>query len=194
MDRPAFDHAWLQANGLAELAFLRSLARAFAAVRQPPTEAQREAVAEFAQRVSEVNEDNFDWSALAGVEGFGVPADDGAAPLFEEPPEAASRIDLTDVPQFAEAVAFEDDPEDGEPDVARYLEHVARARPALERRIAHAHESADAAALAALAAAAPGLAQPLDAADFVRWLERYEQDEPEVVALVAELRRFEPGL
>ncbi len=193
MQRPAFDHAWLHANAVAELAFLRSLAKAFVALQAPPSEPDRAAFEEVAQRIANLDEDSFDWSALKGVEGFDA---DAAPPPADDAP--APTADLSDVPTFGEAVDFECDPEQAPPDVAACLARVAQARAVLEPRIADAHARADHAALdAALAQAGgdvPGLDQPLGATEFTHWLERYEHDDPALLALVEELRRHEPGL
>jgi len=195
MQRPAFDHAWLHANAIAELAFLRSLAKAFVAFQSPPSEADRAALDEMAQRIAGLDEDSFDWSALQGVEGFDASAEPAPAPPGDTP---VRTVDLSGVPAFADAVAFDCDPEQGPPDIARYLACVALARAALEPRIADAHARADHAALdAALAQSAGDIAgfdQDLGEAGFTHWLERYEREEPALLALVEELRRLEPGL
>jgi hypothetical protein len=195
MDRPAFDHAWLHANAIAELTFLRSLARAFVALQAPASGQVRADLAELGQRVADLDEHNFDWSALEGVEGFGVPAQPGSTASDAGPPPT---VDLAGVPAFGDAVDFDGDPEQGAPDIDRYLGCVAAARSVLEPRIADAHARADHAALdaalAPLAADEPGLGEPLDAAGLTGWIERYEREDPALVAVIEALRRFEPGL
>jgi hypothetical protein len=196
MDRTSFETLYLHANSLAELAFRRSVARVLLA---PPPELTAEQLADnavLAQKLMNPAEADFDWSALEGVEGFGVSMGEGdaAAALTPElPPEDA----MAGLPTFSDAVdGLDVDLDDGPPDVARYLAQVDAARAQLEPRVADCFLRADHAAIAAALASLPIALAPITGAltpdEFTAWLELYEAGHEGLQAAVMEVRRLEP--
>jgi len=179
MDRTAFDHLYLHAHALAELAFARSLARVLDAPPPTFTDAERADLAANFDAALNATEETFNWAALDGI--------GEAAPEPSNDPPAAPG------PSFDEALASVQDP-DGEltPDPARYLHDVYAARPALEPRLAHLWAHADRPALAGLLAAVTSQAEPLtgrlSAEGWQAWLAAYEAHDPALEALVAAVR------
>ena len=194
VDRARFEHLYLNANSIAEIAFLRALDKASTRPSQP-TPAQRAAAEALAHQLNNPDPATFDWSALQGVYGFDGPLD--AAPdatVGSAPPEPIR------VPSFDEMVGFDDDDEDLDApiDIARYLERVEEARPALQSRIEDCFARADLAALqaalATLPADRPSLASRLTPDAFTQWLELYESHHDGMQATVMGIRRLEPLL
>jgi hypothetical protein len=196
MDRAAFEYLYLHANSLAELAFRRSVARVLLA---PPPEFTPDQLAEnaaLAQKLAHPTEADFDWSALDGVEGFGVSSPEGdaaAAASTELPPDDA----MTGLPTFSDAVdGLDVDLEDGPPDVARYLEQVDAARAQLQPRVIDCFLRADHAAIFTALERLPLALAPITGAltpdEFTAWLELYETGHEGLQAAVMEVRRLEP--
>jgi hypothetical protein len=191
LDRTRFEHLYLNANSIAEIAFQRALDAA-AAPRPEPTPEQRVATEAFAQQLANPDPATFDWSALQGVYGFDGPLDaDPAAPADADAPRPAS------LPSFEAVVGFDDDEDlDAPIDIARYLERVDAARPALQSRIddcfARADLAAPEAALASLPADRPSLLSALAPGAFEQWLALYESHDDGMQAAVLGIRRLEP--
>ena len=82
LDRAHFESLYLNANSIAEIAFLRALDAAASAPVQAPTPEQRADFAALAAQLANPDPANFNWAALEGVYGF-----DGALDI---PPLAAS--------------------------------------------------------------------------------------------------------
>lgn len=195
LDRARFERLYLNANILAEIAFLRGLDAATAAPAATPTADQRAAAAALVQQLNNPDPATFDWDALKGVYGFDGPLDappaEGAAPASVSalaPPEALS---------FDAVVGWDDDEDlDAPPDLARYLARVEQARPALQARIDDCYARADLpaleAALATLPAERPPLTSALDAAALEAWLALYERHDAGLEAAVLGVRRLEP--
>jgi hypothetical protein len=193
LDRTRFEHLYLNANSIAEIALLRALDKA-AAPRPEPTPEQRAASQAFAHALNNPDPATFDWSALQGVYGFDGPLD--AAPAAAGTPGSAPPSRLTG---FDEVVGFDDDEGlDAPVDVGRYLQRVDAARPQLQSRIDDCFARADIAALESAIATLPGDHPPLTAAltpdAFTRWLELYESHHDGVQATVLGIRRLEPML
>jgi hypothetical protein len=193
VDRARFEHLYLNANSIAEIAFLRALDKASSRPSEPTPE-QRAAAEALAHQLNNPDPATFDWSALQGVYGFDGPLD--AAP--ETPVESAPPEPVR-VPSFDEMVGFDDDDDlDAPIDIARYLERVEQARPALQSRIEDCFARADIAALesalATLPADRPSLASRLTPGAFTRWLELYESHHDGMQAAVMGIRQLEPLL
>jgi len=194
VDRARFEHLYLNANSIAEIAFLRALDKA-AARPSEPTPEQRAAAQALAQQLNNPDPATFDWSALQGVYGFDGPPAATPADAGHAPPTEPARP-----PSFDEMVGFDDDDEDLDApiDIARYLQHVEEARPALQPRIddcfARADIAALEAALASLPADRPSLASALTPDVFAQWLELYESHHDGMQAAVMGIRRLEPLL
>jgi len=193
LDRARFEHLYLNANSIAEIAFLRALDKAAAS---PPelTPEQRAAAEAFAGELNNPDPATFDWSALEGVYGFDGPLD--AAPV-DTPPSAAALEPRR--PGFDEMIGIDDDEDPDAPiDIARYLARVEAARPSLQPRIddcfARVDLAALEAALATLPADRPPLASALTPDAFTRWLELYESHHEGMEAAVLRIRQLEPML
>ena len=193
VDRARFEHLYLNANSIAEIAFLRALDKA-ASRPSGTTPEQRAAAEALAHQLNDPDPATFDWSALQGVYGFDGPLDAAPAiPVEAAPPEPAR------LPSFDETVGFDDDEDlDAPIDIARYLERVEAARPALQPRIDDCFARADIAALesalATLPADRPSLASPLAPDAFTQWLELYESHHDGMQAAVMGIRQLEPLL
>lgn len=193
VDRARFEHLYLNANSIAEIAFLRALDKA--STRPSETTPEQRAAAEaLAHQLNNPDPATFDWSALQGVYGFDGPLD--AAP---ETPVESAQAGTVRVPSFDEMVGLADDEDlDAPIDVARYLERVEEARPALQSRIEDCFARADIAALesalATLPADRPSLASPLTPDAFTQWLELYESHHDGMQAAVMGIRQLEPLL
>ena len=189
LDRARFEHLYLHANSIAELALLRALDKAASSLPEPSPE-QRAATAAFVHDINHPDPATFDWSALQGVYGFDGPLD--ATPPAATPPSAH-------VPSFDEMVGIDDDDDlDAPVDIARYLQRVDDARPALQPRVDDCFARADLAALEAALATLPADLPPLTAAltpdAFTRWLELYEGQHEGLQAAVLGIRQLEPLL
>lgn len=193
VDRARFEHLYLNANSIAEIAFLRALDKASSRPSDTTPE-QRAAAEALAHQLNNPDPATFDWSALQGVYGFDGPLDAApATPVEAAPPEPAR------MPSFDELVGLADDEElDAPIDIARYLARVEEARPALQSRIEDCFARADIAALesalATLPADRPSLASPLTPDAFTQWLELYESHHDGMQAAVMGIRRLEPLL
>lgn len=191
LDRPHFEHLYLNANSIAEIALLRALDKAASAPAERTPE-QRAATEAFLHDLNHPDPANFDWSALQGVYGF-----DG--PLDAPSPDAATPLPAAHRPGFDEMVGFDDDEDlDAPVDIARYLQRVDAARPTLQTRIDDCFARADLAALEAALATLPGdrpsLASALAPDAFETWLELYESHHDGMQAAVLGIRRLEPLL
>ena len=189
--RAQFEHLYLNANSMAEIAFLRALDKA-ASPPTEPTPGQRAAAQAFENALNHPDPATFDWSALQGLYGFDGPLDAPPLPASEPAPPAR-------VPSFDEVVGIADDEDlDAPIDIARYLRRVDEARPSLQARIddcfARADVAALEAALATLPAAWPSLASALAPDAFTRWLELYETGHDGLQAAVLGIRQLEPML
>ncbi len=199
MDRHDFTNLYLHANGLANLAFLRAMAGVTTPAGPTLSADQLAAHGEAAERMLHLTEEQFDWSALAGVDGFGVPATQEQAEADATTPDAtAVPADdaLAGVPTFSEATEG-DALDEGAPDIARYLAQVEAARAVLAPRVSDCYARADPSALGAALTALPHdpapLTGPLTADAFGRWLARYEAGDASVQWLVNEVRKLEMG-
>ena len=193
VDRARFEHLYLNANSIAEIAFLRALDKA-ASRPSEPTPEQRAAAEALAHQLNNPDPATFDWSALQGVYGFDGPLDASPATAAEAAPPEPTRL-----PSFDELVDLDDDEDlDAPIDIARYLERVEEARPALQSRIDGCFARADIAALesalATLPADRPSLASPLTPDAFTQWLELYESHHDGMQAAVMGIRQLEPLL
>ncbi|MEO5686934.1 MAG: hypothetical protein ABIR54_06185 [Burkholderiaceae bacterium] len=193
LDRAHFEHLYLNANSMAEIAFLRALDNAATAPSEPTPEKLAAAKA-FEHDLNNPDPQTFDWSALEGVYGF-----DGA--LDAAPPDSADADSPAPArtPSFDEVVGFDDDEDlDAPIDIARYLKRVDEARPSLQSRIDDCFARADLAALesalATLPADRPSLTSTLTPESFERWLELYESHHDGVQAAVLGIRQLEPLL
>jgi hypothetical protein len=189
LDRARFEHLYLHANSIAELALLRALDKASSSATQP-TPAQRAATAALVHDINHPDPETFDWSALQGLYGFDGPLD--ATPSAAAPPPAH-------VPSFDEMVGIDDDDDlDAPVDIARYLARVDEARPALRPRVDDCFARADLAALEAALATLPpdmpSLTGALTPDAFTRWLALYENRHAGLQAAVLGIRRLEPLL
>jgi len=193
VDRACFEHLYLNANSIAEIAFLRVLDKASSRPSETTPE-QRAAAEALAYQLNNPDPATFDWSALQGVYGFDGPLDAApATPVAAAPPEPAP------MPSFDEIVGLADDEElDAPIDIARYLARVEKARPALQSRIEDCFARADIAALesalATLPTDRPSLASPLTLDAFTQWLELYESHHDGMQDAVMGIRRLEPLL
>ena len=192
VDRARFEHLYLNANSLAEIAFLRALDNVSTRPSEPTPE-QRAAAQALAQQLNNPDPATFDWSALQGVYGFDGPLDAAPPPPVEPAPPEPARL-----PSFDEMVGFDDEDVDAPLDIARYLERVEEARPSLQPRIDDCFARADLAALeatlATLPADRPSLASRLTPDAFTRWLELYESHHDGLQAAVMGIRQLEPLL
>ena len=189
--RAHFEHLYLNANSIAEIAFLRALDKA-ASPPAEPTPEQRAAAKAFENQLNHPDPATFDWSALQGLYGF-----DG--PLDAPPPAASEPTPPARVPGFDEIVGIDDDEDLDVPiDIARYLRRVDEARPSLQARIDDCFARADIAALesalATLPAQWPSLASALAPDAFTQWLELYEARHDGMQAAVLGIRQLEPML
>lgn len=183
MDRPQFELLYVHAHALAELAFVRSLARAMDA---PVPELPPEQLADLSNAVDgalHATEADFNWDALAGLGQDDPAAGADAAPPGDAPPG----------PGFDEALAGVADPDaDIAADPHGYLSTVYAARPALQPRLDHLWARADRPALEAMLADLPAqpepLTGPLTADGWAAWLAAFEQHDPALETLVATLR------
>ncbi|HEY8977246.1 MAG TPA: hypothetical protein VIN75_23740 [Burkholderiaceae bacterium] len=192
LDRTRFEHLYLNANSIAEIALLRALDRA-AAPRPEPTLEQRAANEALVHALNHPDPATFDWSALQGVYGFDGPLDAAPAAAGTTAPPPAR------LPGFDEMVGFDDDEDlDAPVDIGRYLQRVDAARPQLQPRIDDCFARADIAALESALATLPGDRPPLTATltpdAFTRWLELYEAHHDGMEATVHGIRRLEPIL
>ena len=193
VDRTRFEHLYLNANSIAEIAFLRALDKASSRPSEPTPE-QRAAAEALAHQLDNPDPATFDWSALQGIYGFDGPLDaTPTTPVEATPPQPARP------PSFDEMVGYDDDEDlDAPLDIARYLQRVEEARPAQQPRIADCVARADIAALeaalASLPADRPSLASPLAPDAFEQWLELYESHHDGMQAAVMGIRRLEPLL
>jgi hypothetical protein len=193
LDRARFEHLYLNANSIAEIAFLRALDKAASAPAEPTPE-QRAAAKAFESQLNSLEPATFDWSALQGIYGFDGPLD--AAPPAPGEPESTPPARM---PSFDEMVGIDDDEDlDAPIDIARYLERVDEARPALQSRINDCFARADIAALesalATLPTDRPSLTSALSPGAFTQWLEFYESHHDGMQAAVHGIRRLEPML
>ena len=191
--RKSFEHLYLNANSIAELALMRALDKALSTPSES-TPDQLAAAEAFANAVNHPDPATFDWSALQGVYGFDGPLD--AVPSVpnagETPPPAPARV-----PGFDAIVGIDDDEDlDGPIDVARYLSRVYAARPSLQARIDDCFARADLAALEAALSTLPTDRPPLTSAlapdAFAHWLQLYESHHDGMQEAVLGIRRLEP--
>ena len=189
MDRASFGFLYLHAHAIADLAFLRGMSAAFDAPPPDFSPEQFAANAAAAEQALNVTEADFDWSALEGLPGF-----DSAADTSVDPDEA----DTTDIgPTFDEALeqAGATLEGDGPPELAPYLAHLHAAGELLQPRIGVCHDLAGPELDALLLDLPPDLAplnRALSAAEFLPWLEQYEQRHDGVSAIVAMVRALDP--
>jgi hypothetical protein len=193
VDRTRFEHLYLNANSIAEIAFLRALDKASTRPSEATPE-QRAAAEALAHQLNNPDPATFDWSALQGVYGF-----DGPLDAVPETPVESAQPETVRVPSFDEMVGVDDEEDlDAPIDIARYLERVEEARPALQSRIEDCFARADIAALesalATLPADRPSLASPLTPDAFTQWLELYESHHDGMQAAVMGIRQLEPLL
>lgn len=188
MNRQSFEHLYLHANSIATLAFLRAMARIIA--MPAPTEPSP-AMQEFAAAIEHQMQhpETFDWSVYDGI-------DEGVDALIRQREEA----EASNLPFFGDCVAMaeEDEPEGGMPDVGRYLERARAAAAALAPRIDDSFARVDQAALADALATLPDDLPPLTAAlsaeDLERWIVLYEAEHEGLQRAVDETRKPEPVL
>ena len=194
LDRAHFEPLYLNANSIAEIAFLRALDAAASAPVQAPTPEQRADIAALAAQLANPDPANFNWAALEGVYGF-----DGA--LDTPPPtvseDASGAPSMPSLPTFDEIVGWDEDADIDAPlDIPRYLQRVEEARSSLQVRISDCFARVDMAALeaalATLPSDRPSLASTLAPAVFTRWLELYESHHAGLQAAVLEIRKLEP--
>jgi hypothetical protein len=195
LDRARFEHLYLNANSIAEIAFLRALDAAASAPVPEPTPEQRAAAEALAKEINNPDPANFNWAALEGIYGF-----DG--PLDAAPPPGAADVQASEPvppnkPTFDEIVGWDEDADIDAPlDIPRYLERVEEARPSLQARVSDCFARADIAALEAALATLPADAPPLTSAlapdAFMRWLGLYESHHEGLQAAVLGIRRLEP--
>jgi hypothetical protein len=173
VDRTRFEHLYLNANSIAEIAFLRALDKASTRPSEATPE-QRAAAEALAHQLNNPDPATFDWSALQGVYGF-----DGPLDAVPETPVESAQPETVRVPSFDEMVGVDDEEDlDAPIDIARYLERVEEARPALQSRIEDR----------------PSLASPLTPDAFTQWLELYESHHDGMQAAVMGIRQLEPLL
>lgn len=196
LDRGRFERLYLNANSIAEIALMRALDKV--ASRPAERSPEQRAVADaFVHDLNNPDPATFDWSALQGVYGFDGPLD--AAP--QEPISATLTAPPVSPrqPGFDEMVGFDDDEDlDAPIDIARYLQRVDEARPALQSRIDECFARADVAALeaalATLPADEPALTSRPTPDAFERWLVLYEDHHEGLQAAVLGIRQLEPML
>jgi len=188
MDRSSFEFLYLHAHAIADLSFLRGMAAALASPVPDLTPEQFAANAAAAEQAMNVTEAEFDWSAFEGVPGF-----DAAASTGLDTGEAVT----ADVgPTFGEALeqAGATLDGDGPPELEPYLVHLHAARGLLQPRIDVCHEMAGPELDAVLLDLPPDLAplnRALSAAEFLPWLEAYEQQHDGVSTVVAMVRELD---
>jgi len=189
MDRASFEFLYLHAHAIADLSFLRGMSAAFDAPPPDLTPEQFAANAAEAERALNVTEAEFDWSALEGVPGF-----DAAADTSLDTGEAVTADIGPTFDQALEQVGATLDG-DGPPELEPYLVHLHAARELLQPRIGVCHDMAGPELDAVLLDLPPDLAplnRALSAAEFLPWLEQYEQRHEGVSTVVAMVRALDP--
>jgi hypothetical protein len=188
MDRSSFEFLYLHAHAIADLSFLRGMAAALASPVPDLSPEQFAANAAAAEQAMNVTEVEFDWSAFDGVPGFDATAGTGL--------DTGDAVTADVGPTFGEALeqAGATLDGDGPPELAPYLVHLHAARELLQPRIGMCHDMAGPELDAVLLDLPPDLAplnRALSAAEFLPWLEAYEQQHDGVSTVVAMVRELD---